>query len=350
MVSTRKSTKRAVDTESPKSSRRGAKKRMCQPVVITFQDCPRSDSSSDDNKSSVNEKCAFDSTSSENTSSPDVLTEDEDLEKPVDVKKTKSKIQKERKSFISSNIYTINWSGTKNAFVGLDIQFQVNGTHVSNFQPTVYLAKTIPAKNSGIYLTLDEFKNLTSPMICQYIESYFKNTDERKKPYTAYYVSEKFKITFKQLYTQKCIMINEILNAKEDLIYYPDSIILQEQSWNTLIRVAPNIISTLRILETYSQGAKKAYDCIVGGVRERSLQKINLADFGNLSSNVREILKEFEPFSTDFQNFNPDPNVASKLYQDVKVYCEEVIVANAITADDVNAFNTSLTSSDTQNV
>ena len=154
------------------------------------------------------------------------LPESQDVDATVvpSKKQRTPKTHKPRKYLILNSVYSVNWSGTKNIFLGLDIS--------NNFEPLLNLAKTVPGKCMGVYLNYSEFQSFTAHTVVEKIQQYFKNNDTACS--NTINVTDDLKITFRTYYANKYVVITKDetdICVEEHEKFYEDCIIFKEESW-----------------------------------------------------------------------------------------------------------------------
>jgi hypothetical protein len=130
-----------------------------------------------------------------------------------------------------------------------------------------------------------------------------------------------WKIDFRNFYNNKSIVISEVLNENDVKVYHPDSMILQEQSWNTFLRLRTLLGATFELMKVYQLAALRAKNLIFNNIPV--VISTNVSGQTN-ESLYRQLLTSF--VVKDLTEIHSDEKVSDKILQEIKTFCDDNIV------------------------
>lgn len=220
-----------------------------------------------------------------------------------------------RKKLILVQVYSLNWSNTKQVILGIDVE--------NEFEPIIYFAKHAPPENSGVYLRLDTYQALMSPKNIEIINHYFSSA-ENVKPETLE-INQRVKVQFRTFYNQKSIVISDAVTYEN---MYTDTFVIQDKSWSELFKVSNCVVLTMKTLDRYCIAYKNVYDYIYKKTCDSFHQNIDFNDLDSIEMNVRNIyesLGKFNPEEVQQITLESMP-LAGKIYVEVHTLCGNKIV------------------------
>lgn len=219
-----------------------------------------------------------------------------------------------RKYLICNQIYTVNWSGTKNILMGLDIN--------NEFEPLLNIAQCNNAKHSGIYLSQQEFSDVFCPDVINFVERYFHDPAFQSNSID---ITKKWTLDFRNYYNNKSIVLVDESN-KFDENFQRNSIILQEPSWKMILKFKPAIEASFDVLIDYQTAAVRAIQLIINDMPITINAPDQAAD--SEETKIRRILNEIN--HNDLSVIHNDIKLATKVLNEIKIFHNEKLVSYLI--------------------
>lgn len=218
-----------------------------------------------------------------------------------------------RKYLICNQVYTVNWSGTKNILMGLDVN--------NEFEPMLNIAQYSNSKHTGIYLNQHEFNEVFSQKVIDFVERYFRAKDPAFHP-NAIDISKKWTMNFRNYYNNKSIaLINESNKFNENFLR--DSIILQEPSWNMILKMKPAIDASFDVLSEYHAAAVRTTQLIINNIPIIIDVPDQVAD--SPETMIRRILAEIK--ISNLSLVHSDVKLAKKVLNEIKIFYDEKLIS-----------------------